>query len=246
MSTDFKTLEHVPTGTGLGDLKFVAEGLLRCRIARADHVLAIVPALEVARLQRAGVTTEVYANLPPVFDSDYGLCTLLAPVWLPSPLLDSLAHELAAYEGQAGAETESDEVVSALARLYRQAVLQALRRPLPEPIPEPPPDHRGVALQSVDHRGVFLQIVHRQVDQMHSLANVVVEGLPGFDDVVEHLGALRVVLDGAGVRSGQHQAGQLQPPPVPEVDLHAGLVQAALQPQEPLHERPEPLEPVPA
>ncbi|MHC4421626.1 MAG: PH domain-containing protein, partial [Planctomycetota bacterium] len=51
----------------------VAEGLLRCRIARADHVLAIVPALEVARLRRAGVKTEAYANLAPVFDSDYGL-----------------------------------------------------------------------------------------------------------------------------------------------------------------------------
>ena len=124
----------------------VAEGLLRCRVARADHVLAVVPALEVARLRRAGVTTEVYANLPPVFDADYALCTVLAPAWLPSPLLDSLAHELQAYGGGAETHQDMDEVVSALARLYRQAVLQALGRPGQDPAPETLPEHPGVEL----------------------------------------------------------------------------------------------------
>jgi hypothetical protein len=122
----------------------VAEGLLRCRIARADHVLAVVPALEVARLRRAGVTTETYSALPPVFDSTHGLCTVLAPVWLPSPLLGSLAHDLASYE--AGAGEGEDDVVSALARLYRQAVLEALERGGGGPALEVTSDHPGVAL----------------------------------------------------------------------------------------------------
>jgi len=124
----------------------VAEGLLRCRVARADHILAVVPALEVARLRRAGVTTEVYANLPPIYDPDYALCTVLAPAWLPSPLLDSLAHELEAYDGGAETQEDMDEVVSALARLYRQAVLQALGRPRAGPAPETLPEHPGVEL----------------------------------------------------------------------------------------------------
>jgi hypothetical protein len=124
----------------------VAEGLLRCRIARADHVLAVVPALEVARLRRAGLTTEMYAGLGPVYDPDYALCTVLAPAWLPSPLLDSLAHDLEAYSGGMDTEGEPDEVVSALAGLYRQAVLQALARPSADPALEALPDHRGVEL----------------------------------------------------------------------------------------------------
>ena len=41
----------------------VAEGLLRCRLARADHALAVVPALEVARLRRAQITTDTYSVL---------------------------------------------------------------------------------------------------------------------------------------------------------------------------------------
>ncbi|MHC4220250.1 MAG: hypothetical protein ACYSU7_17530 [Planctomycetota bacterium] len=125
----------------------VAEGLLRCRIARADHVLAIVPALEVARLRRAGVTTEVYAALNPVFDDRYGLCTVLTPVWLPSPLLESLAHELGSYD--AGPDGETDEVVGGLARLYRHAVLQAMARGGDGPTLEAMPDHPGVELLGV-------------------------------------------------------------------------------------------------
>ncbi len=101
----------------------VAEGLLRCRIARADHVLAVVPALEVARLRRAGVSTETYTTLAPAYDDTYAVCTVLPPVWVESPLLESLAHELATYDAR------DDEVVNTLAQLYRRAVLRALGRP---------------------------------------------------------------------------------------------------------------------
>ena len=65
----------------------VAEGLLRCRLAPGDHVRAVLPALETARLRRADVTTDSYANLTAVIDESTSLCPLLAPAWLPSPLL---------------------------------------------------------------------------------------------------------------------------------------------------------------
>ena len=36
----------------------VAEGLLRCRLAHSAHARAVIPALEVARLRRANVSTD--------------------------------------------------------------------------------------------------------------------------------------------------------------------------------------------
>ncbi|MHC4786883.1 MAG: hypothetical protein ACYTE6_13085, partial [Planctomycetota bacterium] len=90
-------------------------------------------------------------NLAPVFDSDYGLCTVLAPVWLPSPLLDSLAHELEAYGRGAEAEGHADEVVPALARLYRRAVLQALGRPGADHGLDTLPEHPGIELLEALH-----------------------------------------------------------------------------------------------
>ena len=116
----------------------VAEGLLRCRVARADQVLAVIPALDVARLRRAGVTTEAYATLDSEFDTRYSLCTVVAAVWLPSPRLELLAHDLAAYDAQ------GDEVVEALANEYRNAVLRTLGR-----TPE-------AAATSLDHPGINL------------------------------------------------------------------------------------------
>ncbi len=116
----------------------VAEGLLRCRVARADQVLAVIPALEVARLRRAGVTTEAYATIDPEFDARYALCTVVAAVWLPSPRLELLAHDLAAYDAK------GDEVVEALANEYRNAVLRTLGR-TPDPAAMSP-DHPGINL----------------------------------------------------------------------------------------------------
>lgn len=118
----------------------VAEGLLRCRLARADHVLAVVPALEVARLRRADVSTETYSQLPPIFDHEYALCTQLAPAWLPSPQLEALAHDLKTHDAQ------GDRVVAAMAGLYRQALLPALGRAAETSAPEREPDHPGVRL----------------------------------------------------------------------------------------------------
>ncbi len=114
----------------------VAEGLVRCRVARADHVLAVIPALEVARLRRDGVTTEAYSTLPAHVDTTYALSMALAPVWLVSPGLDSLAHDLENFDAH------GDEVVAALADAYRVAVLRVLGR-AGEPAAKVP-DHPGV------------------------------------------------------------------------------------------------------
>lgn len=114
----------------------VAEGLLRCRLRRGDHVLAVIPALEVARLRRAGVTTDSYATLDPIFDSTYDLCTQLAPAWVPGRRLDSLAHDLDTYD--AG----DDAVVAAMAVLYRRAALRGQSADAAGRLP----DHAGVRL----------------------------------------------------------------------------------------------------
>jgi hypothetical protein len=120
----------------------VAEGLLRCRLARGDHVRAVIPALETARLRRADVTTDSYANLTAVIDESTSLCPLLAPAWLPSPLLTKLQHDLGEYDAR------GDEIVAAVASLYRKAVQRTLGGSGPQ-APSPAwPDHAGVKLLS--------------------------------------------------------------------------------------------------
>jgi hypothetical protein len=99
----------------------VAEGLLRCRIARGANAQAVLPALEVARLHHAGVSTTSYAMLPPVLDPDLLLCPELPPAWVQSRSLAKLERDLADYDAQ------GDGVVAALAEAYRRAAQQQLR-----------------------------------------------------------------------------------------------------------------------
>ncbi len=149
----------------------VAEGLLRCRLARFDHALAVIPALEVARLRRAGVRTDSYSMLPAVMDAQRALCTALAPAWLSTGLLASLEHDLAGYDDR------GDEVVAALANLYRRAVRQTLGSATTvanEPAPDPG-DHPGVALvellvdctaQEADRRRTARESLTRMVPRL--------------------------------------------------------------------------------
>jgi hypothetical protein len=117
----------------------VVEGLLRCYLARAAHASAVIPALEVLRLRRAGVTTDAYAMLSPMLDDQMGLSPLLAPVWVDTTELVRLEHDLEHYDAQ------GDEVVDALAHLYRAAARHQLGLDrLEQEIPSP--DHPGVEL----------------------------------------------------------------------------------------------------
>jgi len=93
----------------------VAEGLLRCRLARGAHDAAVVPFMEVARMRRAGAATDRYVMLPPVYDETWCLCPQLAPVWAGAAGLDKLQRDLAVYDAQ------GDAVVAALAALYARA-----------------------------------------------------------------------------------------------------------------------------
>jgi hypothetical protein len=119
----------------------VAEGLLRCRLDRMEHALAVIPALEAARLRRASIATKAYEKLHPVLDEGTLLCPSLAPAWVDSATLARLENELAAYDAR------GDEVIAALAGLYLQAVRHARGTNTGEV---------AAATSAVDHPGVNL------------------------------------------------------------------------------------------
>lgn len=97
-----------------------AEGLLRCRLARGANDLAVVPALEVARLRRADVTTRSYGHLDAVYDVDTGLWPQLPPFWTGEANLERLIGDLDRYDAR------RDAGVARLADLYRWAARQQL------------------------------------------------------------------------------------------------------------------------
>lgn len=118
----------------------VSEGLLRCRLARGGQDLAVISALEVARLRRAGIKTASYSTMPPVVDEHTGLCTSLPPAWATVSALIKVERDLASYDAQ------GDTVVAALALLYRQAIRRQLGM---DPVQEEKPlaaDQPGVIL----------------------------------------------------------------------------------------------------
>ncbi len=105
----------------------VAEGLLRCRLERRAWPQAVIPALEAARLRRAGVETDSYTMLPPVIDVEAALCTELPPIWSADARLQRLDQDLAAYDPQ------GDAVVDAV-RAWFICSLDP-ERPLPDASP---------------------------------------------------------------------------------------------------------------
>jgi hypothetical protein len=118
----------------------VAEGLLRCRLARGEHALSVVPALEAARIRRAGVTTDSYSMLARVLDEATSLSPLVPPVFGESPHLPRLLHELETYNAQ------GDAVLTALAMQYRRGVAVAAGVKMGSDPFFTPPDHPGVEL----------------------------------------------------------------------------------------------------
>lgn len=100
----------------------VAEGLLRCLVARGAHEDAVIPALEVVRLRRAGVRTDSYGALPSAVDVDAGVCRVLAPEFAAPRRARRLARELEAY---AHGLDDADAALRVLAELYRAAAIRA-------------------------------------------------------------------------------------------------------------------------
>jgi hypothetical protein len=104
----------------------VAEGLLRCRLARGEQVGALLPWLEVVRLRRTGVATLSYSTLPAILDEATLLAPALPPVLPAGAALERLRLELEAYGSSlaSGADpTAGDPVVRALAQAYAAALV---------------------------------------------------------------------------------------------------------------------------
>ncbi len=117
----------------------VAEGLLRCRLSRAAHDTALIPALEVSRLRRKGIRSSAYEAMPVLFDEATSLCTKLPPAWAAGAGLARVESDLKTYD--AGGDT----AVAAIASLYRMAARQHLNLPA-ESVPSIAADHEGVML----------------------------------------------------------------------------------------------------
>ncbi len=161
----------------------VAEGLLRCRLARGDHVRAVLATLETTRLRRAGVSTDSYTMLVEVIDQTTSLCPQLAPVWLPSPLLTKLNHDLAEYD------PHGDEVVGAVAALYRRAIQQTLGEVDDQTPVKTLPDHVGVAFLS---RLVACNSL--DADERHSARNALTRSLGDLSPWAESWARLHIGL----------------------------------------------------
>ncbi len=98
----------------------VVEGLLRCRIARLANAAVVVPSLELVRLRRAGVVTQSYQYLPPVFDDQMELCAFAPPILVNDGSLRRLERDLIEYDPQ------GDDYVRGLRDLYLYAIRMQL------------------------------------------------------------------------------------------------------------------------
>ena len=85
-------------------------------------MLAVIPFLEVARLRRQDIETDRYAQLETIYDQHTSLSPLLAPIWDDQDGVQRLIRDLDGYE------SNEDEVIDALAVLFRQAALPADQR----------------------------------------------------------------------------------------------------------------------
>lgn len=95
----------------------VAEGLLRCRLARGDQAGALLPALTVTRLRQQGVSTDSYSTLEPVWDAATLLCPQLPPVLPDGP------GTVAALAKLEPLTRGGDALTSELAALYGASIM---------------------------------------------------------------------------------------------------------------------------
>ncbi len=110
----FRELFGDTRGRSHAGARLVAEGLLRCRLTRGDQAGAVLPALEVIRLHRAGIESDAYRTLPAVLDEKHELVPALPPAWQPAAGDLALVSALEQYDAQ------GDAVVAQLAFRYRQ------------------------------------------------------------------------------------------------------------------------------
>ncbi|MCP3905435.1 MAG: hypothetical protein GY715_17560 [Planctomycetes bacterium] len=118
----------------------VAEGLLRCRLDRGANAAAVIPALETARLRRAGVRTVSYEGLRPVIDEATALCPQLAPAWIQSRALVKLERDLD------GFDAAGDVILRRISECYHDAARHQLGQPPATREAPEATDHPGLAL----------------------------------------------------------------------------------------------------
>lgn len=126
----------------------IAEGLLRCRLRRGAHILAIEPWLAMLRTSatpRTPVLHEAWAaeaGLPAVVDATTGLIPALPPIWLSWKAVDSYAKS--AEPGVTAKPTTADTRADTLAQIYFQAA--RYEAGLPATLPELATNDPGVSI----------------------------------------------------------------------------------------------------
>jgi len=136
----------------------VAEGLLRCRLARGEQAGALLPWLEVVRLRRAGVGTLSYSTLPAIVDDTTLLSAALPPVIPAGAGLERLRLDLEAFvRPPVGGNDPAagDPVVRALAEAYSSALVVSAEGP-PTPLLELPAPPEAESRSVRDDPGVSL------------------------------------------------------------------------------------------
>jgi hypothetical protein len=133
----------------------VSEGLLRCRLMRGAHALAVIPALESARLRRAGIATRSYSLMPVVIDDELHLCPNLPPIWAPTRSLDQLVIDLTHYD------PSGDDVIAALRDAYLLAAARQAGQPDPPPSRTRAPQHPGLEWLALFNTALFGDLSER-------------------------------------------------------------------------------------
>jgi len=104
----------------------VAEGILRCRLARGARAAAVIPWLELHRLLSSGLKPTAYLAMDPIVDAQTGVCPQLPPIWTRSVGVEQLLSDLGHYVVDApGTER--------LATLYTRAARITLGLPVQDP-----------------------------------------------------------------------------------------------------------------
>ncbi len=96
----------------------VAEGLLRCRLAREARAAAVLPWLELHRLLGAGLKPTAYLSMRPIVDPQSGLCPQLPPMWGKSAGVEQMLADLNHYVPDAPASARLAALYARAARLW--------------------------------------------------------------------------------------------------------------------------------